>query len=253
MNNLLYTVENQIATFAINREPKLNALSAEVLQLFLRGLGEAEADPEVRVVVVTGSGERAFCTGGDLVSGELGENSPARLYARLLRRLSGFPKPSIARVNGYCLAGGMGLMLACDLASARGAARFGTPEGTVALWPMMIGALSYRNMPRRAAWEMVLRGEQFDAQRALHHGLITRAVPAEQLDVEVDAVAQQLAAKSPIGLRIGKQAFSAMADMPFEQAVDYLAGKLDELLATEDAREGMRAFQEKRRPNFTGH
>ena len=121
------------------------------------------------------------------------------------------------------------------------------------LWPMMIGALIYRNVLRKKAMEMILLGERLTADQALSMGLITRAVPPEKLDGEVNQVLKSLAAKSPIGTKIGKEAFYAMADMPFEQALDFLlSGKIAEVAATEDAREGITAFIEKRKPQFRG-
>jgi enoyl-CoA hydratase/carnithine racemase len=117
---------------------------------------------------------------------------------------------------------------------------------------MMIGALIYRNVLRKKAMEMILLGERLTADQALSMGLITRAVPPDKLDQEVNQILKSLAAKSPIGMKIGKEAFYAMADMPFEQAVDFLSGKIAEVAATEDAREGITAFIEKRTPEFKG-
>ena len=138
---LRYRVDGAVARFTINREAQRNALSPEIVDLFLTGLDQAAADPDVRVVLLTGAGDQAFCVGADL-GGATAEQSraPFSLYAALLKRLAGFPKPTVARVNGYCLAGGMGLMLACDIVIASAAARFGTPEVKVGLFPMMIGA-----------------------------------------------------------------------------------------------------------------
>ena len=181
-----------------------------------------------------------------------GENEAFRNYAGLLKRLAGFPKPTVAKVNGYCLAGGTGFMLACDIVIAKNTAKFGTPEVNVGLFPMMIGALIFRNVLRKKAMEMVLLGEKLTADSALEMGLITRSVPPEDLDDEVDRVLASLASKSPIGMKIGKEAFYHMGDMPFEKAVDYLSGKLAEVASTQDAVEGITAFIEKRAPNFTG-
>jgi len=250
---LLYHVESNIASLTINREDRRNAISIETINLFLQYLDEAEKDSAVRVILITGAGEKAFCAGADL-----GGDPDGRIqagfdsYAQLLKRLSGYPKPVVARVNGACMAGGMGFMLACDIVIARNDAQFGTPEVNVGLWPMMIGALIYRNTLRKKAMEMVLLGERLNADQALEMGLITRSVPAEQLDDEVNRVSRSLAQKSPIGMKIGKEAFYAMADMPFEKAVDYLSGKIAEVASTEDAREGIMAFIEKRKPEFKG-
>jgi len=251
--HLLYHVENNIATLTINREDRRNAISMETIHLFLQHLDEAETDPEVRVILITGGGDKAFCAGADLGSGASGEIQQGfQRYAQLLKRLSGYPKPVVARVNGACMAGGMGLMLACDIVIARNDAKFGTPEVNVGLWPMMIGALIYRNALRKQAMEMVLLGERLNADQAREMGLITRAVPADHLDDEVSRVLQSLAKKSPIGMKIGKEAFYAMADMPFEAALDFLSGKIEEVASTDDAREGITAFIEKRNPVFKG-
>ena len=150
------------------------------------------------------------------------------------------------------MAGGMGLMLACDIVIAKNEATFGTPEVKVGLWPMMIGALIYRNVLCKKAMEMVLLGERFSAAQAVELGLITRSVSSERLNDEVEQVLKSLAAKSPIGMKIGKQALYAMADMPFEEAVDFLCGKIAEIASTEDAAEGITAFIEKRTPVFKG-
>jgi len=251
--HLLFNVANKIATLTINREDRRNAISNETVKLFLNYLDQAEKDPVVRVILITGAGEKAFCAGADL-GGESGGGieDGIKIYARLLKRLSGFPKPVVARVNGACMAGGMGFMLACDIVIARNDAKFGTPEVNVGLWPMMIGALIYRNVLRKKAMEMMLLGERLTADQALEMGLITRAVPPDRLDEEVNAVLLSLAEKSPIGMKIGKQAFYAMADMPFEDAVDFLSHKIAEVAATEDAREGITAFLEKRKPVFKG-
>jgi len=251
--HLLYRVENNIASFTINREDRRNAISIETIHLFLQYLDAAETDPEVRVILITGAGDEAFCAGADLGSDASGEIQQGfQRYAQLLKRLSGYPKPVVARVNGACMAGGMGLMLACDIVIARNDAKFGTPEVNVGLWPMMIGALIFRNALRKKAMEMVLLGERLNADQAREMGLITRAVPADHLNDEVSRVLQSLAKKSPIGMKIGKEAFYAMADMPFEAALDFLSGKIAEVASTADAREGITAFIEKRKPVFKG-
>lgn len=254
--HLMYQVEEQVARLMINREKQRNAISPEALDLFLEYLDRAERDEAVRVVLVTGKGDRAFCAGADLgagigQSGEEGVNA-FRRYARLLKRLAGFPKPTVARVNGYCMAGGMGLMLACDIVIAVNTARFGTPEVNVGLFPMMIGALIFRNVTRKRAMEMVLLGQRFNAGEAREMGLITRSVEPEALDDEVNQALDALKSKSPIGMKIGKEAFYAMGDMPFEEALDYLSEKLAEVVSTEDAVEGITAFIEKRKPVFKG-
>ena len=249
--HLLYRVADRVAYFTINRESHRNALSGEAVSLFLKYLDEAEKEENVRVILISGSGDKAFCSGADLSDATQGEEG-FRSYARLLKRLAGYSKPVVAKINGHCLAGGMGIMLACDIAISRNDAKFGTPEVNVGLFPMMIGALIYRNVLRKKAMEMVLLGEKLSAAQAREMGLITRAVAPEQLDAEVAETLRRLAEKSPIGMKIGKQAFYAMADMPFENAVDFLCEKIKTVAATEDAREGITAFIEKRKPVFKG-
>jgi enoyl-CoA hydratase/carnithine racemase len=251
--HLLYSVENNVAFFTINREAQRNAISLDAIELFLKYLDDAEKDQNVRVILITGSGEKAFCSGADLASAVDGRIEKGfKSYAGLLKKLSGYAKPVVAKINGACMAGGMGLMLACDIVIAKNDAKFGTPEVRIGLWPMMIGALIYRNVLRKKAMEMILLGERLTADQALNMGLITRVVRPEDLEEEVAQILITLAAQSPIGMKIGKEAFYAMADMPFEAAVDFLCGKIAEIAATEDAREGITAFIEKRMPVFKG-
>jgi enoyl-CoA hydratase/carnithine racemase len=251
--HLIYEVRDRTAWLTINRPEKRNAISPEAMTLFSQGLDKAEQDEAVRVVVVTGAGDKAFCSGADL-AGNLAVSGTDVMtgYAALITRLATFPKPTVARVNGHCLAGGTGFMLGCDIVIARDTAQFGTPEVNVGLFPMMIGALIFRNVPRKKAMEMVLLGERLTAVQALEMGLVTRVCPAEKFEAEVLSVAAQLAEKSPIGLRIGKLAFAAAEVMPLGEAVKFLAGKLAEVASTSDAVEGITAFIEKRKPEFTG-
>jgi enoyl-CoA hydratase/carnithine racemase len=251
--NLGFTVKDNIAYFTINREQQRNALNLDTISLFLKYLDQAEGDQTVRAILITGAGDRAFCSGADLgsaVQGKIQEGFHS--YAQLMKKLAGYPKPVVARINGHCLAGGMGLMLACDIVIARNDVKFGTPEVNVGLFPMMIGALIYRNVLRKKAMEMILLGHKLDAEQAQDMGLITRAVPPQELEAEVAQILKLLATKSPIGMKLGKEAFYEMADMPFEDALDFLSQKIAEVAATEDAKEGITAFLEKRPPVFKG-
>jgi len=254
--DLLYKVENNRAYITINREQQKNSISSQAIDLFLEYLDKAQEDDEVRVVCVTGSGKRVFCSGADLGAGigKPGEEADQAFknYARLLTRIAQFPKPTVARINGHCMAGGTGFMLACDIVIARNDVKFGTPEVNVGLFPMMIGALIFRNILRKKAMEMILLGEKLSADQALEMGMITRAVPLEKFEEEVDKVLAALTLKSPIGMKIGKQAFNNIDTMPLEKAVDFLSKQLAQVASTKDAVEGITAFIEKRQPVFTG-
>jgi enoyl-CoA hydratase/carnithine racemase len=253
---LLYEVKERTAFMTINREARRNAISQEMIAAFLNFLEVAERDAEVRAVCITGSGEKAFCSGADLV-GTLGKEEADRLagaknYAKLLKRMARMGKPLVARVNGPCLAGGLGLMLSCDIAIARSDAFFCTPEVNVGIFPMMIGALLYRNAMKKKVLDMVLTGRKISAFEAEAMGLITRTVEPELLDQEVQETLASLSSKSPIGIRIGKDAFYAMSEMSFEEGIDYLCEALARAISTQDAMEGMQAFIQKRKPLFKG-
>ena len=251
--HLIYHVEDGIGFITINRELQRNAITPEAVELFHDYLDRAEKDENVRVIRITGAGDKAFCTGAQLGGGMATEGKDVfGSYANLLNRIASCPKPTVARIKGYCLAGGMGFMLACDIVIASDDSKFGTPEVNVGLWPMMIGALIFRNVLQKKAMEMILLGERMTAQEALSMGLITRVVPAETLDEEVNAVLKSLASKSPIGMKIGKEAFYEVADMPLKDALSFLSEKLKDVVSTEDAAEGITAFIEKRQPVFKG-
>ncbi|MDD5397718.1 MAG: enoyl-CoA hydratase-related protein [Dehalococcoidia bacterium] len=251
--HLLYRIEEGVGYITINREQQRNAITPEALALFHQYLDEAEKDVNIRALMVTGAGDKAFCTGAQLSAGvNTGGLDIFASYADLLNRIVSFPKPTVARIKGFCLAGGMGFMLACDIVIASDDSKFGTPEVNVGLWPMMIGALIFRNVLQKKAMEMILLGERMTAQEALNMGLITRVVPAGELDVEVKKVLDILTSKSPVGMRMGKQAFYAAANMPLKESLQYLAERIKDIAGTEDAKEGITAFIEKRPPKFTG-
>ncbi|MBI3180793.1 MAG: enoyl-CoA hydratase/isomerase family protein [Myxococcales bacterium] len=249
-----YQAEGGRALLTIDREKARNSLSPEVISQLHECLSRAEADQEIRVVVLTGAGEKAFSAGGDLsgmsADGFLGGHEGRRRYGALLLRLQSFPKPTVARVNGHALAGGLGLLLCCDLAVAADRAEFGTPEIDVGLFPMMVMALLVRHLGRKRALELVMTGERICAERAREWGLINRVVPAAELDGAVAALVEKLAQKSRAVLGLGKRAFLTAEDLPLEQAIEFLASQLSLNVCAEDAAEGVTAFLEKRKPRW---
>jgi enoyl-CoA hydratase/carnithine racemase len=248
-------VADGVATLTIDRPAVRNALSGAVIGQLLGHLDALDRDPAVRALVVTGAGDRIFCAGGDLSSmgdadGMLAAHDERARYGQLLLKLSQVGKPSIARVNGHAMAGGLGLMMACDLAVAADDAQFGTPEVDRGLFPMMVVALLQRHLGRKRALELVLTGARFDAKTALDWGLLNRAVPRAALDATVTQLAQQLASKSPAILKLGRRAFFAAEDLAFGQALEHLASQLSLNLLAEDAAEGVTAYLEKRPPQW---
>ncbi len=255
-DDLLYDVKDRVALLTINREDRRNAINLEMIRSFRDRLREADRDESVGAVCLTGKGDKAFCAGADLgvtLAGQ-GEDplSGPRTYAALLKEMAKFPKPLLARVNGPCIAGGMGLMLACDIVIASDDTYFRLPEVNVGIFPMMVGALLYRNLPRKKTMDLVLTGRKIPVVEAERLGMISRAVAPDRLNNEVADTLKVLTSKSPMGTRLGKQAFSVMSDMSFEAAVDYLCDALIKVISTQDAVEGMTAFMEKRAPRFTG-
>jgi len=252
-SGFLYSVDNHVARMTINRESKRNAITPDTITNFLTALEDAKKSDDVRVICLTGAGEKVFCAGADLSKTMNKDNTAIfKNYAKLISTLATFPKPTVARVNGHCLAGGIGLMLGCDIVITKQSATFSTPEVNVGLFPMMIGALIFQNVPRKKAMEMILLGKKMSAAKAMEIGLVTRIVPEKNFDAQVESVLTALCQKSPLGIELGKQAFAKAEDMPLEDAVQMLAGKLEEVAATQDAKEGIAAFLEKRQPIFSG-
>lgn len=256
MPELLVAQQDGVVTLTLNRPEARNALSATLIEALLDALAAARRDPAVRVVVLTGAGDRAFCAGADLTA--MGGGTPlerytaSRRYLELIEALWHLGKPSIAAVNGAALAGGLGLVLACDLAVASDRAVFGTPEVHVGLMPMMVMALLQRHLGRKQALELVYTGDPVDAHTAQRLGLVNRVVPADQLPEEAQRLAASLAARAPVALRLGREAFQAAADMGFGEALRHLHAMLHVVASTEDAIEGVTAFLQKRPPQWRG-
>lgn len=251
--------ERGVATVTIDRPARRNALNEQVLRELLAGFERASSDPSVRVVVLTGAGDKAFCAGGDLApGGAMGGGGLLAMhwgrgaFVDVLLAMRRVGKPIIARVAGHAMGGGFGLMLACDLVVAREDAKLGCPEINVGLFPMMIMALIFRNVPRKIGLELMLTGQRLTAAEAAPWGIVNRAVPAAELDDSVAELAGNLASKSPAILRLGLEAFHTMGDMGFEESLRYLQGCLTLNTMAEDAAEGVMAFLQKRQPEWKG-
>lgn len=254
MDELTYEVTGQIARITLNREPARNAMSGPMVQAMIAALDRADADPAVRCVVLTGAGTRVFCSGADLsllqADGFLDAHESRRSFAQMLLRFQQLKKPSIARVNGHALAGGVGLMLACDLAVIVDSAGVGVPEIDRGLFPMMVLALLQRHVGRKRALELLLTGDRLSATQAREWGLVNRVVPADQLDTEVNALAERLAGKSLAVLALGRRSFFTAEDLPLAQSLEFLVDQLSINVLAEDAMEGVTAFLEKRPPKW---
>jgi enoyl-CoA hydratase len=252
-----YSVAEGVATVTLDAPETRNALSDEVLDGLLAAFEAARDDPAVRCVVLTSSHEKVFSSGGDL-AGFAAEVPLAHKHAgierftRLFELIGRMGKPSLCAANGHVLAGALGLALACDLVVAKEGARFGTPEINVGVFPFMVMALMYRNVGRKKTTELLLLGEQISAEEAERIGIVNRVVPAGEFDAAVADWARTLAAKSPVLMRLGKEAMYRQQDMAFGDALDFLRAQLAIAFATEDIQEGVKAFFEKREPVWTG-
>lgn len=244
----------------INRPQARNALSRAVAAELVEGFQAAKSDPSVRAVVLTGAGDKAFCAGADLKD-SAGAGKASAVFASedaqnpliaVFRAMRACPKPVIGRVNGVAMGGGLGLVSACDMVIAAGHAQFGTPEVKVGVFPMMITTYLIRQLPRRKYWEMAFLGEPLSAEEALRYQLVNYVVPAERLDTKVDEVVAKLEMNSPTALRMGKEALEVMQDLSVDQTMAYAQLMIERLSATDDAKEGMAAFIEKRTPVWPG-
>ncbi len=257
--NVRYAVAaGGVATIALDQPETRNALSDGMLDDLIEAFETARADAAVRCVVLTSTHEKVFSSGGNLA----GFAAEAPLVQKHLESASKFPrlfhligelgKPTLCAANGHVLAGSLGLALACDLIVAREDARFGTPEINVGVFPFMIMALIYRNVGRKKTTELLLLGEQISAAEAERIGIVNRVVAAAEFDAAVQDWAARLAAKSPLLMRLGKDAMYRQQDMAFADALEYLQAQFSLALSTEDIQEGVKAFFEKRDPVWTG-
>jgi enoyl-CoA hydratase len=255
---ILYDVRDDgVATVTLNTPDNRNALTNELLGELTSAFESARDDEQVRCVVLTSSHEKVFSAGASLdqfaadvplVHKHFGTERFPRLFGTILE----LGKPTICAANGHVLAGSLGVALCCDLIVAKQTATFGTPEINVGVFPFMIMALIYRNVPRKKTNELLLLGERVSAEEAQAIGIVNKVVPEGEFEAAVDDWATKLAEKSPVAMKLGKDAMYRQLDMPFEDALDFLRAQLSLSFTTEDIQEGVKAFFEKREPNWTG-
>ena len=258
-SDLLVERRGPVLTLTINRPERRNAMTWEVIGGLREQVARAKDDPTVRVVVLAGAGDQAFCAGADLSgmvprhpggdTDEYADHHRARGWlAELFEELWHLGKPTVARVQGWCMAGGLGLALACDMLVASEQARFGAPELNVGLWPYMVTVPMLRSMPPKKALDMMLTSRVVGAEEAERIGFASRVVPADRLDAEVAELAAVLASKPPGVMRMGRESFYAVLDSAATEALPYLHAMLTVTSQTAEAAEGIAAFHEKRPP-----
>ncbi|VAW08964.1 Enoyl-CoA hydratase [hydrothermal vent metagenome] len=251
-----YEAKNGVATITIDDPQRRNPLSNETMRALKDAVWSANDDDTVRVVVITGAGDKAFSAGGDLAGGFVDSPLPGHdargELADLFRAMVTIPKPIVGRINGAALGGGFGVAAACDITIVVDDAKLGTPEIKLGLWPMMITAVLIPLVPRKQLLYMMMTGEVIDGKRAAELGIATMSVPREELDGVVEATVSQLLAAPPGALGMGKRAFYATASMDPDTALDHLQIGLTAVSFTDDAQEGVSAFLERRTPTWTG-
>jgi methylglutaconyl-CoA hydratase len=256
MNEVLVEKRAVVLWISINREDRRNAMNDAVIDGIAAGLTLASTDPELRAVVLTGVGDRAFCAGADLSTNsgsfKYDYSKVGLSFVRLMKQARDLTLPLIARVNGHAMAGGLGLMGMCDMAITADHARFGMPEVKIGVFPMQIMAVLQRLIPSRKLYEMALTGEPIDAAEALSLGLVNYVVPGAALDSKVGWLLDRLLDKSPTAIRRGKYAMRHTEALDFDHSAAFMEGQIGTLALTEDAAEGRLAFNEKRKPNWPG-
>lgn len=255
LTQVLYEVRAGAAHLTINRPEQRNALNNLVIAELRQGIARARKDPSVRCLVLSGAGDKAFCAGGDLI--EMGSTSDAVEehegrggLAGAFTDLWGLGKPTIARVDGYCLAGGFGLALACDIVVATERSVFGAPEVKVGLWPYMITIPLLRSMPPKTALTIMMTGDQVNAARGAEIGFVTDLVQPDELDCTIAEYVRTFSSVSPQAIALGRSAFYSVVDGDPHGRLAALHAGLGLALTTPDASEGLRAFREKREPHW---
>ncbi len=238
----------------INREERRNAINKQVIDGIACAVEETQRDPSLRSIVLTGVGRKAFCAGADLTGGTgaftLGLDEPMTDFGKLARLVRDLGVPLIGRINGDCVAGGMGLMALCDLVVAADHVRFGLPEARVGVFPMQVLVFLRNMIGARHVNELCLTGDLIDAARSREMGIANYVVPFEQLDARVDALTAKLDGLSPVALRRGKYAIAAMESMAFAEALAFAETLIAVTSLTGDAAEGIAAFNERRSPRW---
>jgi methylglutaconyl-CoA hydratase len=256
MSEVLVDKRGAVQWITINREERRNAMNDAVVFGIMDGLTAATSDPDIRAVVLTGAGDRAFCAGADLSAGsgsfKYDYSKVGIPFVRLMKQARDLTLPLIARVNGHAMAGGMGMLGMCDMAIAVDNARFGMPEVKVGVFPMQIMAVLQRLIPNRKLYELALTGEPITAAEALQLGLVNYVVPAVELDAKLAWLLSRLLDKSPTSIRRGKYAMRQTESMSFDQSAVFMEAQIGTLALTEDAAEGRQAFIEKRSPVWPG-
>jgi enoyl-CoA hydratase/carnithine racemase len=251
-DDVLIKRRGDVLWLTINREERRNAITGEVLEGLSKGLTQAENDRSIRAIVLTGAGDKAFCAGGDLQSKifELDPSEPYHRFGLLFRQARRATVPLVARVNGACMAGGMGLLAMCDLAVAAPHAVFGLPEVKIGVFPAQVLTLLQHQIPRRVLTRMCLTGQTLSAEQALEVGLVNEV--GADLDAFFDAFLGELIDRSPAAIRRGLYTLKTVEAMSFEESIAFTESQIALFAMTQDAREGQVAFREKRKPSWTG-
>jgi enoyl-CoA hydratase len=255
--HVLYDVRDAVAVVTLNRPEQRNAIGPQLLRELMTAFDDAKRDEGVRVVLLTGAGDKAFSAGADLAgfaadATEVQRHRERGLFVELFLGMERLGKPIVGCINGLALAGGFGLALSCDLLIAADTAMFGTPEIRVGLWPMMIMSIVVRNLGRKRAMQLFLTGERIDAQTALQWGIVNRVVPAGEVRENAMTLATTLTRWSPLVMQLGRNAFYDIDGLDVEAALRHLQSELSIVSLSEDFREGVAAFLQKREPEFKG-